>query len=159
MGECSTAKAKYRTDRESRLTMMSVTETLAKLREDLLRLVRALLHHSPKLPHALHPHRQCLAKRPPLCRAEGGLLILEKGCSTSTVKPILRRRNGHRLTLTGRQLPLGILKLGLVVLERRIGRFLIAELDEPSDKDLSVANNGTERCFALEDVLEGGAID
>lgn len=53
---------------------------------------------------------------------------------------------------------MGIIELLLVLVDARVRRLLVAELDETTDEDLTVTNDSTERILAVEDVFERGAV-
>ena len=69
-----------------------------------------------------------------------------------------KNRRGDKRTLTGRELTLRILDLGLVPSPRRIAGLLVPELHHSADEDLAVPYDGPDRGFALEDRLERVAV-
>lgn len=61
-------------------------------------------------------------------------------------------------TLTSPQFPLRLLNLPQMLFHSIILRFLIPNLDQPIDQNLPVADDGSQRRFPRENVLQRGAI-
>ena len=115
--------------------------------------MRALLHDTSEIAHALHPHCEGVAEGLALRLVEQSFLLLQERCEYvgSAACAQLYTRT---LTFAASKFPMRFIELLLVLVQGRVVGLLVAELDEATNKDLPVAHDGLQRGFAVEDVLE-----